>query len=87
VKNEVVATAMQQVVAAFPEAVNAVGLSTDLNDPKNTETLTAALERALPGAMTEACASPATPPAPAASIPAPASPAVIVNAVTTTAAE
>src|SRR5690242_8027052 len=84
VHNEVVATAMQQVVAAFPDALNAVGLSTNLNDPKNAQTLTAALERALPGAMAEVSASPVTPPAPT---PAPTSatvaptpvPTVVVN--------
>jgi hypothetical protein len=82
VKNEVVATAMQQVVAAFPDALNAVGLSTNLNDPKNHETLTAALERALPSAMTEASASPVTPPAPALTvITPPQAPTVVVNTI------
>jgi hypothetical protein len=83
VHNEVVAKAMQQVVAAFPDAVNAVGLSTNLNDPKNTETLTAALERALPGAMAEVSASPATPPTPAsAAVAAAQTPTVVVNTIT-----
>jgi hypothetical protein len=36
-------------VQAFPQALTDVGLSSNLDDPKNTETLTAALERALPG--------------------------------------
>jgi hypothetical protein len=80
VHSEVVSTAMQQVVTAFPQALNDVGLSTDMNDPKNTETLTAALERALPGAMTEASKSPITPPAPAQMALAPA-PTVVVNTV------
>lgn len=61
-KSEVVATALNQAVSTFPEALAGVGLSTDLTDPKNAATLTAALERALPAAMTEASASPATPP-------------------------
>jgi hypothetical protein len=79
---------MQQVVAAFPEALNAVGLSTNLNDPKNHETLTAALERALPSAMTEASVSPVTPPAPAVTVVTPASaPPVVVNTVAPPAAE
>jgi hypothetical protein len=88
VKDEVVATAMQQVVAAFPEALNAVGLSTNLNDPKNNSTLTAAMERALPSAMTEASASPVTPPAPAVTVVTPASaPTVVVNTVSPPATE
>jgi hypothetical protein len=85
VHNEVVATAMQQVVTAFPDALTDVGLTTNLDDPKNTETLTAALERALPGAMTEASKSPITPPAPAETV-APPSQTVVVNTATTPAA-
>jgi hypothetical protein len=82
VHSEVVSTAMQQVVQAFPQALTDVGLSSNLDDPKNTETLTAALERALPGAMTEASKSPITPPAPASTIAAPAAaPTVVVNTV------
>src|SRR6476620_1525942 len=38
VHNEVVATAMQQVVQAFPQALTNVGLSTNLDDPKNAQT-------------------------------------------------
>lgn len=78
VHSEVVATAMRQVVTAFPQALSDVGLSTNLDDPKNTETLTAALERALPGAMTEASASPITPPTPATTT-APAGQTIVVN--------
>jgi 7-keto-8-aminopelargonate synthetase-like enzyme len=59
----VVATALQQAVEQFPTALAGVGLSTNLNDPKNAEAITKALERALPAAMAEASASPATPPA------------------------
>src|SRR5690242_18153057 len=81
VKNEVVAIARQQAVAAFPGAPKEVGLSTDLNDPKNAGTLTAALERALPAAMTEASASPITPPTPASEA---APKTVVVNAVAAT---
>lgn len=83
VHSEVVSTAMQQIVTAFPGALADVGLSTNLKDPKNTQTLTAALERALPGAMAEASASPITPPAPSAVVvPPPAT--VVVNAVAAT---
>lgn len=88
VKSEVVGRAMQQVVAAFPDALGDVGLSTNLNDPKNQETLTAALERALPSAMTEASASPVTPPAPTVTVVTPPSaPTVVVNTVTNPASE
>lgn len=83
VHSQVVATAMQQAVKAFPDALNAVGLSTDLKDPKNVETLGAALERALPGAVAEAAASPATPTtAPIADPQAQAAPVVNVHVVT-----
>jgi hypothetical protein len=65
VKNAVVATALTYAVAKFPDAIAAVGLSTDLTNPTNVATITAALQRALPAAMLTASASPATPPAPA----------------------
>jgi len=66
VKNAVVATALTYAVSKFPDALAAVGLSTDLTNPTNVATITAALQRALPAAMLTASASPATPPAPAA---------------------
>jgi hypothetical protein len=62
VHSEIVATAMQQISTSFPDALSAVGLTANLDDPKNAQMLTTALERALPEAMAQAAASPATPP-------------------------
>ena len=64
VKNQVLATGLAYAVQSFPQALKGVGLTTNLSDPQNAATITAALQRALPAAMLTASASPATPPAP-----------------------
>jgi len=75
VKNAVVASALTYAVAKFPAALHDIGLSANIDDPKNAQTITEALRRALPAAMTAAAASPATPPAPVQSVVQTAAPA------------
>jgi hypothetical protein len=62
VHDAVIASAMTQAANTFPAALAGVGLTPNLNDPRNAATLTAALQRALPQALAVASASPATPP-------------------------
>lgn len=64
VKSQVVGIALNTMVARFPGALAAVGLSANLGDPANQKAIQDALQRALPAAFTVAAASPATPPAP-----------------------
>jgi hypothetical protein len=63
VKDQVLATAAQNVVEKFPGALKAVGLTPTLNEPGNAQNIADALERAFPAAMKQAAESPATPPA------------------------
>ena len=77
VHNQVVGLALNSIVGRFPDVLKGVGLSPDLSDPKNVETITNALKRAMPAAFTAAANSPATPPAP--NGPAAPVPVMVVN--------
>lgn len=63
-KNAIIDAGLSYVVAKFPDALKAVGLSSNLNDPANAAAITSALTRMLPIATTTAAASPTTPPSP-----------------------
>ena len=77
VHDKVIGQALNSMAARFPDALKAVGLSSDLSDPANVASITNALKRALPAAFMAAANSPATPPAPNA--PAPAVPVLVTN--------
>ena len=79
VHNQVVELALNSIVGRFPDALKGVGLSANLSDPQNVDTITSALKRSLPAAFTAAASSPATPPAP--NSPPPPVPVTVVGTV------